>query len=411
MPLKNRNILLNAVRTAVILVSLLMAESVLLMADSKPIYIGLNADLSSGSALSGVAIRRGIQIAIAEINQKGGVLNRPLQLKVMDHRGIPARGRFNIQTYVNEPEVVAIVGGLHTPVIMAEKKRLFDNGEAQIPYLIPWAAGTLITDNPWIFRLSVRDEDAGPFLIQKALQKGHRRVALLLERTAWGRSNEQSMVAALTKIGLKPTSLQWFAWKTDQVRIAQKLETIFQAGAEVVIMVANAPEGATIVQAMAERKQEQRLPIISHWGITGGGFPSRVGDILGKVELTFLQTYSFLEQPHSEKNRRFVSLATTVFPKEIQRVEDIFSPVGTAHAYDLTHLLAIAIAKAGTTDRSKLRGSLEDIGRYSGLVKTYTPPFKKGVGKNHEALSADDFKLCRYQFDEMINRWLIIPEK
>ena len=55
------------------------------------IYIGLNADMSSGSAQAGQAIRRGILIAIEEINQSGGVLGESLELLVTNHRGIPAK--------------------------------------------------------------------------------------------------------------------------------------------------------------------------------------------------------------------------------------------------------------------------------------------------------------------------------
>jgi len=136
---------------------------------AQPIYIGLNADMTSGSRFAGIAIQRGIQIAITEINQKGGILGRKLALITKNHRGVPARGKRNMLQFSKNKKVVAVIGGLHTPVIMAEKRTLFDTNRIKIPYISPWAAGTPITNSPWIFRVSVRDEFAGPFLLHKKI--------------------------------------------------------------------------------------------------------------------------------------------------------------------------------------------------------------------------------------------------
>ena len=115
----------------------------LLMASSNaaaepPILVGLNADMSSGSAQAGEAIKRGILIAMEEINQAGGVFGRKFKLTVKNHRGIPVRGKSNMETFAADPKVIAVIGGLHTPVVLAEKKTLFDSGRLGIPYLIPW---------------------------------------------------------------------------------------------------------------------------------------------------------------------------------------------------------------------------------------------------------------------------------
>ncbi len=394
-----------------VLISVVFVANSKATAETVPIVVGLNADMSSGSAQAGIAIKRGILIAIDEINSSGGVRGRLLKLEVRNHRGIPARGKANMEGFNNNPSVIAVFGGLHTPVMLTEKKVLFDTGRIKIPYLTPWAAGTPVVNSPWIFRLSVRDEYAGPFLINKAMKRGYRRIALLLEQTPWGRSNESSMTSALKKRGLKPATVQWFPWKTDETRIAQKLEVIYKSQAEVIMVVANAPEGATIVKALAKRKNSKQLPLISHWGITGGNFTERAGDALNIVDLSFLQTYSFISDPGSRRNRKFLLLARKVFPIDIKKLEDIFSPVGTAHAYDLTHILARAIRKANGTKKSDIRMALETLGTYHGLVRTYNPPFRKGQGRAHDALDASDFQLSKYVFSKSHNRWLIMPAK
>ena len=73
--------------------------------------------------------------------------------------------------------------------------------------------------------------------------------------------------------------------------------------------------------------------------------------------------------------------------------EEIPAPVGTAHAYDLIHLLARAMERAGSTDRAAVRSALEDLGRYEGLMRNYDPPF---TPERHDALDERDFRLSRF---------------
>jgi len=355
------------------------------------IIIGLDADLSSGSAESGESIRRGIVLAINEINNTGGVLGRPLELVSMDHRGNPARGIDNIKTFAQKENLVAVVGGLHTPVALAELEQIHRH---RIIYLGPWAAGTPIIDNGfdpnYAFRISVRDEYAGGYLVKEAMRSGYRRLGLLLEQTGWGKSNRRAMEAALKTNGLEPVGIQWFLWGVKD--LTNQINHLREAGADVIMLVANAPEGIAAVRSMAALPQNHRLPIMSHWGITGGVFFQKACKSLPKVDLQFLQTFSFAAPPFPKRARRIFEAYQKQFP-DTRTTFDIFSPVGTAHAYDLVHILRLAIKKAGTIDRPAVRDALETIEVYQGLVRNYRPPF---TAKNHDALDSNDFRLAIY---------------
>ena len=53
--------------------------------DKLPIVLGLHADMSSGSATAGEALRRGALLALSEINAQGGLLGGR-QLELSDYR-------------------------------------------------------------------------------------------------------------------------------------------------------------------------------------------------------------------------------------------------------------------------------------------------------------------------------------
>lgn len=373
------------------------------MASDQDVFtIGLNADMSSASAESGEAIRRGMVVAIDEINATGGVLGKPLQLKIRDHRGNPARGIDNIDAFGAQDDIIAVMGGLHTPVTMAELPSIHRNN---LIYLVPWAAGTQIIDNGHspnnVFRVSVRDEYAGRFLAQEAQRRGFKTIGLLMEQTGWGRSNETTLQSVAHGIGLKVSDVQWFSWGVKNLRL--QTEALRSSGAEVIILVANAREGTVAASAVASMTKAQRLPVISHWGITGGKFAEMLGDDIETIDLTFLQTYSFLQPTRPERANAFLTRYYALFPQDRPKPQDIRSPVGAAHAYDLTHMLARAVAQAGSVEPDKLRHALENLGRYEGLVKVYDPPF---TSSRHDALTQDDFTLARF-----LRGGAIIPEK
>jgi len=151
------------------------------------------------------------------------------------------------------------------------------------------------------------------------------------------------------------------------------------------------------VRAMKSLPVDERLPIFSHWGITGGDFPEVIGhEIRKQLNLDFIQTkFSFLDEL-TPFQQQVLDQARKLFPKQIQHPGDIKAPTGFIHAYDLTRILIAAVNQAGLTgdmqvDRPKLRSVLESVKLpVEGLIKTYNPPFSRYSTDNpdaHEALA------------------------
>jgi len=314
-----------------------------------------------------------------------------------DHRGNPARGIDNINDFASMKNLVAVIGGLHTPVAMAEMDIIH---EKKMIYLCPWAAGTPIIENNhhpnYVFRVSVRDEYAGGFLVEKLIEAGYHNPALLLEQTGWGRSNLQAMTVALKEKGIAPTGVYWFNWGVRDLR--NQILSAKNAGADILLLVANSPEGVVAIKSMNSLARAEQLPILSHWGITGGSFFEQTRTWLNGIRLWFLQTYSFFSPTSSNRNQKVIQAYCNKYP-DADSASDIFAPAGTAHAYDLVFLLAKAIETAGSINRETVQKSLEKIHMYKGLVRSYDPPFSP---KMHDALDVMDFKLARYDHNGVI---------
>ncbi|RUP15716.1 MAG: ethanolamine utilization protein EutN, partial [Methylobacterium sp.] len=135
------------------------------------VKIGLVTALSGQSAKSGEAISRGIGLAIDEINAKGGVLGRPLELVARDDEANPSKGVLATRELIQRVGVVAVVGGLDTPVSMAIVPIA---NQMKVPFIGPWAAGTGITRNGaadnYAFRVSAVDALVDEALVAYAVK-------------------------------------------------------------------------------------------------------------------------------------------------------------------------------------------------------------------------------------------------
>ena len=88
-------------------------------AAQEKIKLGLVAAMSGQSAKSGEAIVRGLTIAAEEINAKGGLLGKQVELIVRDDESNPAKGAIAARELVQREKVAALFGGLDTPVSLA----------------------------------------------------------------------------------------------------------------------------------------------------------------------------------------------------------------------------------------------------------------------------------------------------
>lgn len=358
-----------------------------------PVKIGLIAPLSGPLAASGEAIQRGMLLAMEEINREGGVLGRPLLLVTRDVQNDGKAGVVALRELHREHSIVGVFGGIFSPVMLAQLDAIH---ELRIPLINPWGSVTGITKNGrnpnYAFRVSVSDEYADEFLVRYALEViGSRRPGIIADTTAWGDSNVAGLKEWLARLGMSPVGIERF--DQGDTNMSRQLDRLHSAGADALLMVANAPEGAAIARGMATLGWKVQL--VSHWGISGGRFVELAGAENADGVMT-LQTYSFFG-PLSAKGEAVLQSYHARFGT--RRVEEILAPVGVAHGYDGVHLLARAIRKAGGTDGAKIRSALEHLEPYDGLVKRYSPAF---TPERHDALEAEDYLMAVWKSGQLV---------
>ena len=357
------------------------------------IKFGLIAAMSGQSAKSGEAIVRGLSIAIDELNAKGGVLGRKVELIVRDDESNPAKGAVAARELVQREKVAAMFGGLDTPVSLAIVP--FAN-QQKVPFIGVWAAGTPITKNGakenYVFRVSAVDELVDIAMVDYAVKKyGAKKPGMILINNPWGESNEKGLRAALEAKKIPFAGIEKF--ETNDVDVVPQLTRLKEAGSDVLFLVANVAPSAQVVKSLD--RMGWTAPIVSHWGPAGGRFTELAGANAARVH--FIQTFTFSGNP-SPKATALLDALKKKYP-EIKGPGDVTPAVGIANAYDAMHLVALAIAKAGATEGPKVREGFYGIDKYEGLIKTYTKPF---TPENHDALSSSDYIFTHFKGDEIL---------
>lgn len=172
-----------------------------------PIKIGLVTALSGQSARAGEALTRGATIAIEEINAKGGVLGRPLELVRRDDESNPAKGLIAARELIQREKVSALLGGLDTPVALADRARSSTTPRCHSSchgLLAPTSRRTAPADN-YVFRVSAMDDEVDKAIVQFARKTyDTKKPGLILVNNPWGESNEHGLKAAMKASALSP---------------------------------------------------------------------------------------------------------------------------------------------------------------------------------------------------------------
>lgn len=355
--------------------------------------IGNSAAVTGPAAFSGQAIKMGAQIAIDEINADGGVLGEELSLIQYDDAGAPPRGVDNTRRIALADECIAVLGGFHSTVAVAQVEPVHEIG---IPYIGVWAANTKAVENGrdpnFMFRVSAKDKWVARFLVQEALKDSpDGKIAFFYENTGWGNGALPDVVAAMAASGKELVATETFNWN-DQDMSPQVIRAR-DAGAEVVVIWALDREGNQVLRAMD--KVGFKPTIIGASGISGN-----LGELAGPLAngVRVMQTYSFLA-PQSETGDRV--LAALASDYGLTDPSTIKAASGIADAYDAVYILADAIAIAGAFDWAKVQQALYEVNR-DGLIAPYRPAFDRSNPERNDALLPEHYLLTVWHDGKLI---------
>ena len=333
---------------------------------AEPIKVGHYASLTGKEAAFGVATRKGVLLAVEELNAKGGVLGRPIEYLVEDIQSKAGESATTVKKLISRDKVVAMIGA-NASANSLEAAPICQN--AKIPMMAISSTNPRVTEvGDYIFRICFIDPFQGAVLAKFAHDTLHaKRVALL------------TAVNSPYSVGLSGVLREDFTARGGEIVAEQKytegdkdfraqLTAIRPTHPDVIAATGFYTEAALIcIQA---RSLGLDIPII---GGDGWEAPQLI-ELGGKaVEGTYYSTY-FSAENDAPEVRAFVQRYRARWNGE--------APEGvSALGYDAMYLIAAAMERAGTTDSAKLRDAIAATKNFPGVTGRTTIDEKRNSSK------------------------------
>lgn len=305
--------------------------------------------LSGPVAAYGEDAKIGVDIGVAEINAKGGVLGRKLRVDYEDTGADRAKAVAIYRKFAARPEVAAFMSISTIELVALDPVA----EEAKLPLLSVGSAAPMAKFSPYTFRMQLIVNKALPavFTLLKE-RKGAKNIAVIYDTVNnYNVGEMESVKAGVGPAGLQLKDVESFS--TGDQNFSLQLTRIAQSNPDLLYVAATTNEAALIIsQARALGLKAQILG--------GAGLnDNRVFQLPGKAAHGIMTFFPFDAQDPRPVVREFVKLYADKYKKELP-------PAYVALGYDAIHLVADAIKRAGSTDREAFRKTLAATEGYEG---------------------------------------------
>ena len=322
----------------------------LLLAQPKPIKIGLVHPVSGGLAYSGAQGRLGCQMAIDAINAAGGIKSMggaKLEAALADSQSRPEVGVSEVER-LQQDGVSAYVGCFASAIALAATQAA---AKYNTPFLIDVGVSDLIVSRGLknVFRLApgagkcVDDAFDGLNQVNKAAGGVAKSAVLVHEDSEFGTSTAKLLQAKLAAIGIEVKDVLKHATPTrDFTNLVLRIKSIKP---DVVIMSNYQNEYVLIARTL----HQQKVDLMGMFSVLGGGFNYKL--IQEQPEVAqYMMDFNHWYNPRNPKSlemRKRVEAKNTLFTFEVYC------------AYNSIKLFADAVQRAASADKDKVIAALE----------------------------------------------------
>jgi branched-chain amino acid transport system substrate-binding protein len=359
------------------LVLLLLVSFAFANAAIEPVKVGFFMSMTGRDSSFGEASLRGARLAVDELNAAGGVLGRPVELLVEDNRSQPSESATAVKKLISRDHVVALIGECSSgrtleaaPVAQA----------AGIPLITPASTSPKVTQiGNAIFRVCFIDPFQGNVIAAFAHRRlGLKRAALLIDATSpYSVGLAEYFTKTFTALGGEIVSSQKYSGADTDFRA--QLTAIRSANPDAIFLP------GYYVAAGLVAKQAKQLGLNATL-LGGDGFEApQLLEIGGDaLEGVYYSTH-FASENTSAASRAFV---------DAFRARHGAVPNGlSALTYDSIKLVADAITRAGTTEKTALIEALAATKDFAGVTGKTTINALRDADKDAAIITVKNGKL------------------
>ena len=324
---------------------------------AEPIKIGSVLSVTGPAAFLGDPELKTLEMYVADLNKKGGVLGRQLELVHYDDGSDAGKANSFAKRLIDDDKVDILVGGTTTGSTMSMVPLV---EKAGVPFVS--LAGAVVIIEPtkkFVFKTPHTDRMAAEKVFEDMKKRGITKVALLSETSGFGGSGKKETEAVAGKYGITLVANETYGPKdTDMSPQLTKIKNTPGVQGVFIFGLGQGP-------AIATKNYKQlgiNLPLYHAHGVASQQFITLAGPAAEGVRLPAAALLVADKLADNDPQKPVVVAYSNTYKEKTKSEVSTFG----GHAYDGLMLAVDAIKRAGTTDKAKVRDALEATKGYVG---------------------------------------------
>lgn len=355
-----------------------MVAFVLSAQAAETIKVGAILAVTGPASFLGAPEARTFEMMVEDINKKGGIKGKKLELIIKDSAGSPEKAFSFAKQLIEEDKVLAILG----PSTSGETMKIKNLAEETKTILISCAAAEVIV-NPvakYVFKTPQKDSYAVLKIFEQMKKQKISKAGVLSSNTGFGKAGKEQIEKLAPEHGIQIVANE--VYDKAATDLTAEVTKVKAAGAEAIINWSIEPAQAIVIKNA--RQIGFKGQIFQSHGFGNIKYVEAAGDAAEGV--VFPAGRLLIADTLSAKHPQKTVLQNYRKSYESKYKEEASTFGG--HGYDAMLVLTRALEKAASTDKEAVRTAIEGLKGVVGTggVFTFSP-------EDHNGLSMDSFEM------------------
>lgn len=351
------------------------ATSLAKPAGGAPYKIGAVLSISGFNSPLGTPERDTLQMMADDLNGKGGINGRPIELVMYDSESDNTKAVTLAKRLLDQDKVLAVIGSSASGETLAFTQAIQD---AQVPNISLAAAVAIFEPvKKWVFTTASSNYDASGAVVKFLKSKNVDRVAVLHSTNGFGADGKAVWQKVNDRGDIKVVAIESF---TDNDKdMTPQLTRIRGTDAQAIAVWGNNP-----AQAIVARNYQQlglKLPLVFSHSAPNAQFLQQAGDAANGLFMPTNKITVVDVVPANDPQKAILDRYAAAFRARYNRPADQFG----GHAFDAMQIVVDAIKRGGDTP-AKLRDEIEKTKDYVGVSGTFNYSAENHSGMTPDAL-------------------------
>ena len=342
------------------------------------IKVGAILAVTGPASFLGGPEARTLEMLVADINAKGGMNGKHVDLIIKDSAANPEKAVSFAKQLIEEDKVLAIIGPSTSGETMQIKK-IAEDGKTP---LLSCAAAEVIVDPvaSYVFKTPQKDSDAVKMIYKEMNKLGLVNIAVLADNTGFGKAGMEQLEKIAPEFGIKIVEKESYDTKdSDLTAPVAKIKA--NKDVQAIVNWSVAPAQSIVVKNI--RQAGWNIPIFQSHGFGNIKFVEAAGAAAEGVIFPAGRLLIAADLPADNPQKALLVQYKKNYEDKYKENVSTFG----GHAYDAFVILDAAV-KVGGNDREKVRAAIEGLQKLPGTAGVFS-----FSAKDHNGLTIDAFQM------------------